>query len=372
MDLALRLGRRGAGCTAENPAVGCVIVRHTNQGSHLVGHGWTQAGGRPHAERVALQEAGERARGATAYVTLEPCSHHGKTPPCADALIAAGIKRVICAHEDPDPRVAGKGFAMLRNVGIEVETGLLRGRARRDLAGFLSRIERQRPWLQVKMAFSPDGMIGRPGGGNVAITGPEAKARTFALRAMADAVLVGVETVIVDDPGLDVRLPGLEDRSPLRVVLDSTGRMPLDNRLVQTARTNPVWIVTTDEMSADKASALEEQGCRVLTVGKGPDGRVDLADALKSLAVQGINTVFAECGATLSEALLQADLVDECLIYRGARTVGPDGLVALGGDAHARLLVDGFVADRSEQMGKDRLQVYIKPQSIESLDGRMS
>ncbi len=369
MDLALRLGRRGAGATAENPAVGCVIARNISGRMEIVGRGWTQEGGRPHAERVALAEAGARAREATAYVTLEPCSHTGKTGPCSDALIEAGIARVVCAHPDPDSRVAGRGFKRLRDAGVAVDVGLLQKRARRDLCGFLSRNERQRPWLQVKMAFSPDGMIGIKGQGNYPVTGALAKSRTYALRARADAILVGCDTVLIDDPALTVRLPGMEARSPVRVVLDSKGRIPLDTILVQTAENIPVWILTTEHMPVEKAAALKDKGCDILRVGATPEGHVDLKMALEALAERGVNTVFAECGAKLSDEMLKSGLVDEFFLYQGTEQIGPNGLEALHGLPEKTLLSAGFILEENCKLGLDKLKRFVRPQSLDALNG---
>ena len=368
MALALRLGRRTLGNTAENPAVGCVLAHLGSEGAKIVGRGATQRSGRPHAERVALAEAGELARGATAYVTLEPCSHHGKTPPCATGLIEAGVARVVCAHPDPDPRVAGRGITMLRDAGIEVDCGLMRDLAHYDLAGFLSRTMRKRPWLQAKMALSADGMVGRRDRPNLPITGPLAKQRTYGLRARADAILVGIDTVLIDDPALTVRTPGLEDCSPIRVVLDSSGRTPLEARLVKTANEVPSWIITSDKMPDGHREVLETKGCRILTVPLAPDGHIDLSVAMQALAEAGINRVFAECGAILAGALLKADLVDEFILYRGASEVGEGGLKALEGDAEACLARHAFVCDKSEQLGPDRLQIHLRPDSLTALD----
>ena len=369
MDLALRLGRRCAGATAENPAVGCVIARNNSGRMEIVGRGWTQEGGRPHAERVALAEAGERAREATAYVTLEPCSHTGKSSPCADALIEAGIARVVCAHPDPDRRVAGRGFEKLRNAGIAVDVGLMQDRAHRDLTGFLSRTVRNRPWLQAKMAFSRDGMIGIKGQGNYPVTGPQAKSRTYALRARADAILVGCDTVLIDNPALTVRLPGLEKRSPVRVVLDSKGRLPVETILVQSAKETPVWIVTTGQMRSDKAKVLEARGCVILRVDATPEGHVDLKMALEAIAERGINTVFAECGAKLADEMLKSGFVDEFFLYQGSELIGLNGLEALHGLPEKALSSAGFILEENCNMGQDKLKRFVRPQSLDALYG---
>ncbi|ARO29587.1 riboflavin biosynthesis protein RibD [Rhizobium sp. NXC14] len=251
MASAIRLARRHLGRTATNPSVGCLIVRD----GVVVGSAVTALGGRPHAEPQALAEAGERARGATAYVTLEPCSHHGKTPPCAEALIAYGVARVVISVTDPDPRVSGRGIAMLRQAGIEVDAGVLETEGRRSLAGYLTRQTKNRPCVTLKLAVSADGMIGREGEGQVAITGPEARAEVQALRAESDAILVGIGTAIADDPLLTVRTPGLEAQSPIRIVLDPSLALPLTSKLVQTAWEVPVIVVASEKVSPLAADA---------------------------------------------------------------------------------------------------------------------
>ncbi|PDS80116.1 bifunctional diaminohydroxyphosphoribosylaminopyrimidine deaminase/5-amino-6-(5-phosphoribosylamino)uracil reductase RibD [Rhizobium sp. L43] len=250
MAAAIRLSRLHLGRTATNPSVGCLIVKD----GVVVGQAVTAIGGRPHAEPQALAEAGAAARGATAYVTLEPCSHHGKTPPCAEALIAYGVSRVVISVTDPDPRVSGRGISMLRDAGIEVDAGVLEAEGRRSLAAYLTRQTKNRPYVTLKLAVSADGMIGREGEGQVAITGPEARAEVQVLRAETDAILVGIGTAISDDPLLTVRTPGLEARSPIRIVLDPTLALPLTGKLVATAREVPVIVVASEEvwpLSAD-------------------------------------------------------------------------------------------------------------------------
>ncbi|WET75038.1 bifunctional diaminohydroxyphosphoribosylaminopyrimidine deaminase/5-amino-6-(5-phosphoribosylamino)uracil reductase RibD [Rhizobium croatiense] len=251
MAAAIRLSRRHLGRTATNPSVGCLIVKD----GVIVGQAVTALGGRPHAEPQALAEAGEAARGATAYVTLEPCSHHGKTPPCAEALIAYGVARVVISVTDPDPRVSGRGISMLRDAGIEVDAGVLEAEGRRSLAGYLTRQTKNRPYVTLKLAVSADGMIGRAGEGQVAITGSEARAEVQALRAETDAILVGIGTAISDDPLLTVRTPGLEAQSPIRIVLDPTLALPLTSKLVETARDVPVILVASEEVSPLAADA---------------------------------------------------------------------------------------------------------------------
>ncbi|ABC90313.1 5-amino-6-(5-phosphoribosylamino)uracil reductase/diaminohydroxyphosphoribosylaminopyrimidinedeaminase protein [Rhizobium etli CFN 42] len=245
MAAAIRLSRRHLGRTATNPSVGCVIVKD----GVVVGQAVTALGGRPHAEPQALAEAGDLARGATAYVTLEPCSHHGKTPPCAEALIACGVARVVISVTDPDPRVSGRGISMLREAGIAVDAGVLEAEGRRSLAAYLTRQTKNRPYVTLKLAVSADGMIGRQGEGQVAITGPEARAEVQTLRAETDAILVGIGTAISDDPLLTVRTPGLEAQSPIRIVLDPLLSLPLTSKLVATARDVPVILVASEEIS---------------------------------------------------------------------------------------------------------------------------
>ncbi|WP_027665310.1 bifunctional diaminohydroxyphosphoribosylaminopyrimidine deaminase/5-amino-6-(5-phosphoribosylamino)uracil reductase RibD [Rhizobium leguminosarum] len=250
MAAAIRLSRWHLGRTATNPSVGCLIVRD----GVIVGRAVTALGGRPHAETQALAEAGALARGATAYVTLEPCSHHGRTPPCAEALIAYGVARVVISVTDPDPRVSGRGIATLREAGIEVDAGALEAEGRHSLAAYLTRQTKNRPYVTLKLAVSADGMIGREGAGQVAITGPEARAQVQALRAETDAILVGIGTAIADDPLLTVRSPGLEAQSPIRIVLDPSLALPLTSKLVETARQVPVIVVASEEvwpLSAD-------------------------------------------------------------------------------------------------------------------------
>ena len=372
MDLALRLGLRNSGYTNENPAVGCVLVHHheNKKGAdrcEIVGRGWTQHAGRPHAERVALSEAGERARGATAYVTLEPCSHFGKTSPCSLALIDAGVKRVVCALGDPDPRVAGRGFEMLREAGIDVEIGVGAEKALWDLRGFLSRNVKARPWLQMKMAFSPDGFIGKKGEGNFPITGPEAKAYTHGLRMQADAILVGSGTILADDPSLTVRWPGLADRSPIRVVLDTKGRIAPTANLVKTAKEVPTWIFTTSDISLDKAESLEKSGCRLFLSDKDECGHLKLSLILERLAKEGINRAMVESGAGLAKGLLGTGLVDECLIYRGHKPVGPGGLQALDGQPEKAVKAHGFTEDSWRDLGSDRLHSFLRQDSLKQL-----
>ena len=286
MQLALSLGRRGQGRTWPNPAVGAVVVKD----GVIVGRGWTQPGGRPHAEPEALARAGEAARGATLYVTLEPCSHFGKSPPCADAVIAAGITRVVSAIEDPNPEVAGQGHARLRAAGITVDIGPGAAEAARDHAGHFRRVRDKRPHVILKLAVSPDDKIAAAGHKPVAISGEAAKARVHLLRAQCDAILVGIGTVLSDDPMLTCRLPGMEARSPVRVVLDRALRIPGTSKLVHSARETPLWVMTSSLSEAPAAMKLGAAGAQVIRVPTttSPPPGLDLAAVLHALSEKGI------------------------------------------------------------------------------------
>ncbi|MDE1993463.1 MAG: bifunctional diaminohydroxyphosphoribosylaminopyrimidine deaminase/5-amino-6-(5-phosphoribosylamino)uracil reductase RibD, partial [Rhizobiaceae bacterium] len=289
MAAAIRVSRQHLGLTATNPSVGCLIVKD----GAVIGRGVTALGGRPHAETQALAEAGEPARGATAYVTLEPCSHYGKTPPCAEALIAYGVGRVVISVTDPDQRVSGRGIALLRDAGIEVDAGILEEEGRRSLAGYLMRQTRNRPYVTLKLAISADGKIGRLGEGQVRITGDIARAQVQVLRAESDAILVGIGTAIADDPELTCRLPGLESRSPVRIVVDDELWLPLDSKLVKTARQVPVIAVAgeppsfdenTDKVFLARRDALDVAGVEVLQCNSGEPGEL-----LEALGTRGIS-----------------------------------------------------------------------------------
>ena len=324
MALAHALGRRGFGSAWPNPAVGAVIVRDDGR---VVGRGWTQPGGRPHAEIEALARAGPAARGATIYVTLEPCSHQGRTPPCADAIVAAGIKRVVSAIEDPNPAVAGRGHARLRASGIALDIGLGAEEARRAHAGHVLRMREGRPRVLLKLAISADGKAGLAGPRPMAITGEPARARVHLMRAMNDAILIGIGTALADDPLLTVRLPGMADRSPVRVVLDSALRLPLTSALVNSAAETPVWAVGAPEAPAEGARGLEGQRVNVLSAAA-HDGKLDLRAVLKLLAQHGITRLMVEGGPTVAAAFVAADLVDEAALFRSPKVVGATGIDA--------------------------------------------
>ncbi len=324
MSAALGLARRGLGSVWPNPSVGCVLVRQ----GRVVGRGRTASGGRPHAETEALAQAGELARGADAYVTLEPCSHHGRTPPCAEALIKAGVARVFVGTQDPDPRVSGRGLAMLRQAGIEVVTGVLEDEARDVLAGFQCRVEKGRPLVTLKIAATLDGRTATHTGESQWITGEMARARGHLLRAQSDAIMIGSGTARIDDPVLTCRLPGLEDRSPVRVVVDSRLTLQLTGKLVAGARDIPLWLLTRTGNPPERLAALGECGVEVIEIGPGPDGTVDLAAALRELGDRGLTRLLVEAGGHLAAALLRQDLVDRLAWFRAPMLIGGDGLPA--------------------------------------------
>ncbi len=322
MARALRLAERGLYTTSPNPRVGCVLVK----GGQLVGEGWHELAGEPHAEVHALRAAGDAARGATAYVTLEPCSHHGRTPPCADALVAAGVTRVVAAMQDPNPLVAGQGLQKLRAAGIEVEYGLMETAARELNTGFIARMTRGTPWVRSKVAASLDGRTALANGASKWITGEAARSDVQHWRARSCAVLTGIGTVLADDPQLNVRETA-SGRQPLRVVLDSGLRISPAARILQGGQTL-IYTACTDSA---KHQALRAVGAEVETLA-GTDGKVDLPAVLRDLAQRGINELLVESGRTLNGALLRAGLVDEMVLYLAPQLLGDAarGLADLG------------------------------------------
>lgn len=348
MALALSLGRRGQGNTWPNPAVGCVIVKD----GVVVGRGWTQPGGRPHAERVALARAGDLARGATAYVTLEPCSHHGKTPPCADALIGAGVARVVAAIEDTDARVAGRGFAMLRAAGIEVEVGVLAGPAALDLSGFLRVAGGGLPFVTLKLASSFDGRIATATGQSQWITGPEARRAVHAMRARHDAVMVGAGTARKDDPSLTVRGLGVA-RQPVRVVVSRRLDLPLLGQLARTAGEVPVWICHGRDADEERLSVWEGLGAKMIPCGIA-QAQIDPVDMLAQLGKAGLTRIFSEGGSALAASLLGADAVDELVGFSAGFSIGAEGLPAIGAMGLSSLSeAERFVLVGSRPVGAD-------------------
>ncbi|MGD8853615.1 MAG: bifunctional diaminohydroxyphosphoribosylaminopyrimidine deaminase/5-amino-6-(5-phosphoribosylamino)uracil reductase RibD [Gammaproteobacteria bacterium] len=320
MAKAIRLAARGIYSTHPNPSVGCVIVRDDT----VVGEGWHRQAGGPHAEVFALQQAGERARGATVYLTLEPCSHQGRTPPCANALVAAGVGRVVVAMQDPNPRVSGQGLQRLRDAGIEVDTGLLEGEARALNPGFISRMQRGRPWTRLKLAASLDGRTAMASGESKWISGPAARRDVQRLRARSSAVMTGIGTLLADDPALNVRLEaadlnGVEPvRQPLRVVLDPDLETPPAARMLSlSGRT----LLVTAKRDPRRRAELEARGAEVARVTGGRH-RLDLPSVLRLLAEREINEVLLECGSTLAGAFVQAGLLDELILYLAPHLMG--------------------------------------------------
>jgi diaminohydroxyphosphoribosylaminopyrimidine deaminase/5-amino-6-(5-phosphoribosylamino)uracil reductase len=353
MQLALRMARRMLGRTAPNPAVGAVIADETT--GEVIVRDWTQQGGRPHAEGHALALAGARARGKTMYVSLEPCSHHGRTPPCADGIVAAGVRRVVCAIEDPNPEIAGRGLAVLRNAGIAVDLGLCAEEARWMAAGHILRMTRERPFVQLKIAVSSDGLIAPGDGAPRWVTGPQARQFAHILRARADAILVGRRTVADDNPDLTCRLPGLDGRSPRRVILDAKFRTPPTARMFQTAERVPVTIFGDTRSAAPPYP----KGVEVRRMPAGADGRLSLVVALESLAAEGVTRVLVEGGPTIAGAFLAADLVDEVVIGYGTEALGSKGRKPAG-DQGLEFLgqADRWQTVDERRIGADRLSVH--------------
>ncbi len=361
MGVALRLGERGLGRVAPNPAVGCVLVRPENQS--VVGRGWTQPGGRPHGETEALARAGQAARGATAYVTLEPCAHQGKTPPCAQALIDAGVGRVVVGFQDPDPRVAGRGVAMLEAAGISVDIGVRAAEAEDLTRGFVTRLTRGRPLVTVKIALSMDGRIAAAGGASQWITGAQARVHAHGLRARHDAIMVGSETALRDDPSLSCRLPGMAERSPIRIIVDGALRVPETHHVMTTAGETPTWLITgedrqKDPKTLDSLRRREALGVMILPVKRATQGHLDLKACLQALGAQGLTRLMVEGGGRLIAALFEAGLVDELVVYRAPVLIGGDGVAAVASLG----VTDPGAAPRFEvverrALGRDMLEV---------------
>jgi len=359
MGAAIRYARRNIGLTGTNPSVATLIVRFDGETTKIVGRGVTAKGGRPHAEPLALAEAGELAKGATAYVTLEPCAHHGATPPCAQTLIDAGIARVVTGWVDPDERVDGKGHAMLREAGIEVTAGVLPQQARQGLNGYLSRKQKKRPYVTVKLAVSKDDMIGKIGSGQVSITGAISRSQVHMMRAESDAILVGSGTANADDPDLTCRLPGLETRSPHRFVLDTRASLDPESRLVQTMKTARLCVVSGPDAPLGNVARLKLQGIKIIP-GELVDGRIALPELLNDMAETGISSLFVEGGAKTVQAFLDADLVDEIALFTSKVTIDGNGIASPISNSHIPV---GFIHARSEKFGDDILHVYRREHS---------
>ena len=357
MQAALALAARGLGRTWPNPTVGCVLVRPDLNG-RIVGRGWTQPGGRPHAETEALARAGALARGATAYVTLEPCAHHGRTPPCADALIEAGIGRAVIALEDPDPRVSGAGIARLEAAGVAVTLGVGAEAATEINAGFLLRIREGRPLATLKIASSLDGRIATRTGESRWITGEAARRHGHALRLNHDAILIGIGTALADDPELTCRLPG-SVTGPVRIVVDSKLRLSPDSRLAATARDVPTWVVTTRGSERTRAALLEAKGIEVVDIEATGNGRVDLVAAFDKLAARGLTRILVEGGGAIAAALLSAGLIDRVAWFRAPVMLGGDGISAVAGIHFVDLATaPGFVRTGTRALGADTLETF--------------
>jgi diaminohydroxyphosphoribosylaminopyrimidine deaminase/5-amino-6-(5-phosphoribosylamino)uracil reductase len=358
MEAALNLARRGLGRVAPNPAVGALIVKDGT----VVGRGFTGEGGRPHAEVLAIRQAATAATGATLYVTLEPCSHHGRTPPCTDAVIAAGIARVVSTIDDPDPRVAGSGHGRLRQAGIEVKTGVLAEAALRANLGHVLRVTWGRPMVTLKLAETADFYAaGARGAPRLMITGALANGRAQMLRAVHDAVMVGSGTAIADDPMLNVRLPGLEGCKPLRIVLDSRLHLPPNARLATTARDHPTLVIVGEGASVDAAARLIEEGVEVERVADNA-GHADLAATVAFLGARGLTRIFCEGGPRLAAALIAQNYADEVILFRSDKPLGHAGVSAL--DPASRAALADAARYRPSEMGRVGGDAYVRYERV--------
>ncbi|MFT3808655.1 MAG: bifunctional diaminohydroxyphosphoribosylaminopyrimidine deaminase/5-amino-6-(5-phosphoribosylamino)uracil reductase RibD [Micropepsaceae bacterium] len=356
MAAALGLARRGLGLTWPNPSVGCVIV---DADGHVAGRGRTAKGGRPHAETEALKQAGSRAAGATAYVTLEPCAHTGHTGSCADALAAAKIARAVIAIEDPDPRTAGQGIAKLKAAGIAVTLGVGHAASLDVTAGFLTRVRRGRPFFELKAGLTIDGRIAAHTGASKWITGEAARARGHLMRAEADAVLCGIGTAIADDPQLDVRLPGLTGRKPVRIVADARLRLPLTAKLARSAKVQPLWLLARADADRGRAGAFRDLGAEIITVPTLPTGELDLVAAATELGARGLTRVLIEGGGRLAGAMIRAGLVDRFHTFRAGLVMGGDGLPAVAAmGVTAPDVAPRFHLTHMAQVGDDVLESW--------------
>ncbi len=357
MAAALSYGLRAKGQTWPNPPVGAILTRDFGGGPVVVGQGATLPPGGAHAEVLAINEAGDHAKGATAYVTLEPCAHYGRTGPCARALVAAGVSRVVYGTADPNPSVAGRGKKILEAGGVEVIIGILEKECREAVRGHICRILNERPFVQLKMAVSQDGYIGKRGAGQVAISSPLSRKLVHAMRAQMDAIAVGIGTVLEDDPELSCRLPGMADRSPQPVVFDSQARIPLTSKLVQNAESNSLWVVIGERAPDNRVSALEREGVTVIVTDCLRNGMVCLDKALDALYMHGLSQIMVEGGAQFAHALLEQRLVDELLIFQGVTTIGSDGILPFGPDG-LESLQHGFNKQMLRHVGDDLLWRY--------------
>jgi diaminohydroxyphosphoribosylaminopyrimidine deaminase/5-amino-6-(5-phosphoribosylamino)uracil reductase len=353
MAQALQLARRGLGQTWPNPSVGAVIVGATGE---ILARGWTAPGGRPHAEAIALERAGREARGATLYVTLEPCAHAGgRGPACTEIIAEARPARTVIALRDPDARTAGRGIERLANSGIAVKEGVLSEEARAVALGHILRVTEGRPAVTLKLAVGSDGLIPKGTGAPVWVTGPDARAHGHLLRARNDAILVGRGTICDDDPTLTCRLPGMSCRSPVRVVLDRRLRTPPQARIFDDLMV-PVWLVCSADEEHPNTDALQDRGAEIVQVPVDSHGLLAVRDALETLAGRGITRVLVEGGPSVARAFLDADLVDEVVIYQGPKQVGAGGLLPFVGAGLDRVTASGhFIEVESRFFGPDRM-----------------
>jgi len=359
MAAALRLARRGAGQTWPNPSVAAILVQGAGPRTRVVGRAVTAPGGRPHAETLALKQAGAAARGATCYVTLEPCSHYAKTPPCVNALAEAGVARVVSALSDPDPRVAGRGHETLRRAGIEVVTGILKQDSLLHNRGHITRITRGRPHTLLKLAISADGAIGCSGKGQIPITGNEVKQEVHLVRAETDAIMVGIGTVMADNPNLTCRIAGLEHRSPVRVIVDSKARTPLDYDVIAGARATPTWILASQAADPGRVAALRAAGVRVFAVPEDATGHLCLNTALSILGEEGLTSILIEGGARLAESLVADDLADLIDFYHSTHFIGAGKIPALRGTPLAAVTDNSrYALVETRPVGADQLHQY--------------
>jgi diaminohydroxyphosphoribosylaminopyrimidine deaminase/5-amino-6-(5-phosphoribosylamino)uracil reductase len=356
MRIAVRMARRGIGSTAPNPSVGAVIADEAT--GEVIARGWTQPGGRPHAEKEALARANGRARGRTMYVTLEPCAHTGRVPTCADAMVTSGLRRVVCAIPDPNPIVSGRGFAQLTDAGIEVDVGLLAAEARWVTLGHILRITAKRPFVQLKMALDSRGAVAAGDGAPVWVTGPEARAYAHLLRAETDAILVGSGTVFADDPELTCRLPGLGWRSPDRIVLDTHLRTPPSAKVYRQDGARPrVWVAAAVGKFS-RTPRHGEGGALILDVAGQAGGGIDLEGLLATLADQGITRLMVEGGPTVWQAFLAAGVVDEACLVVGAGTASGEVISVIPGDPEPYFAAAGLAPRSRRSLGPDTLLTF--------------
>lgn len=363
MAQALDLGARNLGRTWPNPSVGAIVTQDSPDGPVVVARGLTQAGGRPHGEALAFARAGAAAMGGTLYVTLEPCSHRSLRGgiPCVEHTILSGVKRVVSAMADPNPFIAGLGHALLRTAGIEVVTGVLEDQAQRAHCGHVLRVTQGRPMVTFKIARTADGYAGGAGATPIAVSSPAASAWVHLQRAHHDAIMLGVGSVLSDDPQLTVRLPGMVDRSPVRVILDSYLKLPLASKLARTAREVPVWVIAAETAPVEPEAALVAAGVEVMRVGAAPDGHLDLHEALTLLGTRGITRVFSEGGPRIGEKLALAGLADEVVVSTSPKALGEPGIVALR-PGLAGLLADPdlYRLAGTELIGGDRFEHFVR------------